>query len=140
VVFSNSFARRLLADAFEVLHAETPLHHDELCAALVSLPVTVEIGDERLAPVIVAGGLTVADARADARVTISTSLAATLALLDARHTLVESIHSGAIDVRGTAEALDAAAGAFTVFLHGLVRAPSGPRLLEQLRREVGNGQ
>jgi hypothetical protein len=98
--------------------------------------VNVEIAPRSLAPHVVEGRLVVGDPLDAPRVTVRTTLAATLALLEARCTLVEAVARGQLDVRGDADALDAAADAFALFLHGLVRAPSSPRLLEALRREA----
>ena len=64
------------------------------------------------------------------------STVARLVWIDAHGTLLDAVARGALDVRGTADALDAAADAFATFLHGMVRAPSSARLLADLRREV----
>jgi hypothetical protein len=129
-------ARRLLGKAFAVLRAEAAVHHAMLCDALAALPANVRVGGEALAPRIDGGQLVVGDPWEAARVAIDTHLATVLALLEARCTVVEAVARGDLDLRGAADALDAAAGAFSVFLHGLVRAPSSPRLLDELRAVV----
>ncbi len=131
-------AARLLGRAFAVLHAEAPVHADLLCEALARLAVHAQIGAERLAPRVRGGQLVIAAPAGPADVTLRTSLPAMLALLDARRTLVEAVTRGELDVRGAAGALDAAADAFTTFLHGLVRAPSAASLLDELRRHVAD--
>lgn len=139
-------ARRLLGDAFAVLRAEAAAHHAMLCDALAPLPVNVTVGDEALAPQVTGAGLAVGDPCEAPRVAIETRLATVLALLEARCTVIEAVARGDLDLRGTADALDAAADAFAVFLHGLVRAPSSARLLDELRdvvrsnREADHGE
>ena len=129
-------ATRLVARAFDVLHAEAPVHAGLLCEALAGLAVHADIGGERLAPRVAGGRLAVTDPAGPAAVSLRTSLGTMLALLDARRTLLEAITRGELDVRGPADALDAVADAFSTFLHGLVRAPSGALLLDELRRQV----
>jgi hypothetical protein len=131
-------AARLLGAAFEVLRAEAPAHHEALCMAVLALPVNVVVADERLAVHVSTGALHVGAPHAAPEVTVTTSLAATRALLDAERTLVATIERGELDVRGSAAALDAAADAFMVFLHGLVRAPSSVALLVELRCVSGD--
>jgi hypothetical protein len=131
-------ARRLLGGAFAVLHDEAPAHAGMLCEALARLTVHVEVGDEAIAPRVTDGRLAVGDPSGPAGVTIRTDLATVLALLDARRTLVEAVAHGELDVWGAADALDAAADAFSTFLHGLVRAPSSASLLDELRRHVAS--
>lgn len=140
-------ATGLLGRAFAVLHAEAPVHAELLCEALARLAVHALIGAERLAPGVRGGRLVVAAPAGRADVTLCTSLPAMLALLEARQTLVEAVTRGELDVRGAAGALDAAADAFTTFLHGLVRAPSSAHLLDELRlhvaganREIDHGE
>lgn len=139
-MYSSSFddrpARRLLDAAFTLLHDEAPLHARLLAEALNRLSVRIDAGGESLAPRLAAGRLTVAEPSGDERVTIRTSLATVLGLLDAHGTLIDAVSRGALDVRGTADSLDAAADAFSTFLHGMVRAPSAAALLDELRREV----
>jgi hypothetical protein len=139
-VSSSSFddrpARRLLGAAFTLLHEEAPLHAHMLCHALGGVSVRIDAGDESFAPRLCDGKLGVTDACGAESVAIRTSLATVLGLLDAHGTLLDAVARGALDVRGTADALDAAADAFATFLHGMVRAPSSPALLDDLRREV----
>ena len=129
-------ARRLLGAAFTLLHDEAPLHAHMLCEALTRLSVRIDAGGESLSPRLRDGRLAVVDASGAEHVTIQTSLATVLGLLDAHGTLLDAVARGALDVRGTADALDAAADAFATFLHGMVRAPSSARLLADLRRQV----
>lgn len=129
-------ARRLLDAAFTVLHDEAPAHHRQLRDTLAALIVHVVVGGEALAPAVAADRLTVGDPRAPPHVTIRTELATVLALFEARRSILEAVARGELDVRGTADALDAAAAAFSQFLHGLVRAPSSAALLDELRHHV----
>ena len=129
-------ARRLLGAAFTLLHDEAPLHADLLRDALARLSLRIDAGGESIAPQLCDGKLGVTDASGTECVAIRTSLATVLGLLDAHGTLLDAVARGALDIRGTADALDAAADAFATFLHGMVRAPSSPSLLDDLRRQV----
>jgi hypothetical protein len=140
-------ATRLLGRAFAVLHAEAPAHAGLLCDALARLAVHALVDGERIAPRVVAGRLAVGEPAGRADVTLRTSLPTMLALLEARRTLLDAVNRGELDVWGPAGALDAAADAFSTFLHGLVRAPSSAHLLDELRlhvaganREIDHGQ
>jgi len=106
--------------------------------AVLALPVNIVVAHERLAARVAGGKLHVGTPHVAPSVTVTTSLAATRALLDAERTLVAAIERGELDVRGQAAALDAAADAFMLFLHGLVRAPSSAALLAELRRVSGD--
>jgi len=119
-----------------VLHDEAPLHAHMLGEALARLSVRIDAGRESIAPRLRDGRLAVVDASGAERVTIHTSLATVLGLLDAHGTLLDAVARGALDIRGAADALDAAADAFATFLHGMVRAPSSTKLLAALRRQV----
>jgi hypothetical protein len=123
-----------------MLHDEAPLHAHMLSEALARLSVRIDAGGESFAPRLRDGRLAVVDATGAERVAIHTSLATVLGLLDAHGTLLDAVARGALDLRGTADALDAAADAFATFLHGMVRAPSSPNLLAELRREVSSAR
>ena len=131
-------ARRLLAAAFATLRAEAPVHHGLLCDALAELTVHIVADGEHLAPRPFAAGLEVVEPRGAPGVTIRAGLAAVLALLEARRTLVDAIARGELDVWGSPDALDAAADAFASFLHGMVRAASSAALVDDLRRCVAD--
>jgi len=131
-------ARRLLVAAFDLLGAEARVHHGLLCAVLETLPVDLHVGPERLRPRVHAARLIVVEPDGPARVTVRTDLATVDALLDARRTVLDAVTRGELFVRGAADALDAAAEAFSICLHGLVRCRSGPALLDDLRRHVSN--
>jgi hypothetical protein len=129
-------ARRLLAAAFGVLCDEAPIHHANLRAVLAQLIVHIVVGGDAFAPELAADRLAVGDPRGAAQVTLRTELATALALFEGRRTIVAAVTHGELDVRGSPDALDAAAAAFAHFLHGLVRAPSSAALLDQLRDVV----
>jgi hypothetical protein len=131
-------ARRLLLAAFDVLGAEAEVHYRRLCAVLQALAVDLHVGTELLSPRVHAARLIVVEPDGSARVTVRTDLAAAYALLDGRRTLLESVTHGELDIRGAADALDAAADAASIFLHGLVRCRSGAALFDDLRRHVSN--
>jgi hypothetical protein len=53
-----------------VLHGEAPAHAGLLCEALARLAVHVEIGGERIAPLVIAGRLAVGEPAGRADVTL----------------------------------------------------------------------
>jgi hypothetical protein len=126
-------ARRLLGAALDALRREAPAHRDLLCGTLAALAVNLHVDREALGVRAAAGGLAITEPAASARVTIRTDLATAYALLDARLTILEAVRTGRLDARGSAIDLAVAAEALSVFLHGLVRCPSGAVLLRDLR-------
>jgi len=143
-VSSNSYAdapaRRLVAAALDVLAREAPAHHDELRHLVSAVAMNLFVGDEAFALRSRAGDIELEPPLEDPRLVVTTSLDAACALLDARRTLRETIDRGELDLQGSADAMDTAASAFAIALHGLVRAPSSPALLEALRRQVGDAR
>jgi hypothetical protein len=119
-----------------VLRAEAPAHHEALCAVLAALPIELVIDGESLELLVSDGAIAVGPVIESPLVTVTTSLRTARALLEARRTMVAAIERGELDVRGHADALDDAAEALSLFLHGLVRAPSSPPLLDDLRHHV----
>jgi hypothetical protein len=128
-------AARLLRRAFAVLDEEAPSHAALLRAALSGLRLIIDVDGERLSPRADDGRLAIAAVTDEgAEVRIATSMAAAIALLDDRRTLLEALHAGELRAWGAARDLAHAGRVLSTFLHGLVRCPSAPALLTELRR------
>lgn len=131
----------LLDEAFEVLRRESPEHLGLLRDALGGRVVALVVDGERM----LSDGDSLGTAAASAALTVGTDARTVLALLDDRLTLLDAVRSGALRARGHRSAIAAAEAAMRAFLHGLVRCPSAPGLLVQLRhlvaeRETDHGQ
>jgi hypothetical protein len=129
-------ARRLLRAALDTLGREAPAHHDLLCGTLAALPVDLDIDRDAFSVRVADGALSVAAPTDPPRVTLRTDLATAHALLDAQLTVLDAVRRGWLDVRGRAGDLAVAAEALSMFLHGLVRCPSGGALLRDLRAQA----
>ena len=131
-------AQRLLDDAFAVLREEAPAHHAALRDVIAKLSINIEVRAERFAATVVDGAIHTTEPVSSPDVVVTTTLIAAQRLLEGRCTLVEAIEASQLDVRGNADALDSASAAFSLFLNGLVRAPSAPGLLRDLNQSVAS--
>src|SRR5690348_10473451 len=75
-------------------------------------------------------GLVLGRAPSDAAVVLRTTRDVLVDLLEGRRTLVDSAMDEAFEVRGAPDDVLASFDALAAFLHGAVRSPSMPRLLE----------
>lgn len=127
----------LLDEAFAVLRDESPVHARALREKLVDRVIVFTVDGERM----VSGGAglvpaTFGDAARGPDLQVDTDSATVLALLDDRITLLDAVRAGSLRARGPRAAIAAAEEAMRVFIHGLVRCPSAPRLLVRFRRIV----
>lgn len=116
-----------------MLAEESPYHGDLLARHLATLTIDIVVGPERFT-VRGLDGRSVATTGTPKRpdVTVTSTLATCRELLAGRTTMLAAIRARRLDVRGSIGTLLSASRALDVFLHGLVRAPSAPRLVEQL--------
>lgn len=127
---------RLLKRALDVLARESAWHHERLRALLSSLSIGVGIAGETLTIGADAARVTVAPVLELTAVAVYTELTTVLLLLEARATVLEMVRRGRLDLFGTPEALLRAGDGVELFLNGLVRCPSAPALLSELRAAV----
>jgi hypothetical protein len=131
----------LLAASFAALAAELPAAHARMCARLSGRAVALHVGEERLL-------VTFAEGRGEVRslpagedpgvdVRIATSHRAILDVLDARRSLAEAVLADEVLVVGDLAHLAEAQEGLVAYVHGGVRCPSFPGLVERFRRLGG---
>jgi hypothetical protein len=128
----------LLRRSLEHLAAEVPGSYQYLRTELGALVVEVDVDGEVFS---VRGGvrLAVADGGAsDAGARITTSRCAVLDVLDAGLALGDAVSAGRVDVHGSLDDVLRAHDALLAYVHGAVRAPSVPGLVDGLRGEGGS--
>lgn len=113
--------------AWRILRDESPEHHRMAEGIFAEVFVSIEVDGERVMP-------SRARDEGGRELQLSTTPATLLAVVGGDLTLVEALEEGRLDGRGSATAISAAERGMTVFVHGLARAPSGPRVLDDLRR------
>jgi hypothetical protein len=137
----NSSARRrrpfreFLDEALYALRAELPWVWRALCAALHARAVDLAVDGELVRVRGDAEGLSVTPLRAAGELTESVSLrtsrAVIVGLVEARDTFVDAVTHDRVTLRGGVDDLLAFHDALVVFLHGAVRCPSFSRLLDE---------
>ncbi|WP_437968043.1 hypothetical protein WMF04_01520 [Sorangium sp. So ce260] len=131
---------RLLAESFAALAAELPEAHARVAARLAGLPVAIRVDGERFVVEGDGGAARVRAAGAEeepaAAVRVATSRRAILDVIDARRSLAEAVLADEVEVAGALERLVAAREALIAYVHGAVRCPSFPALLERFRRSA----
>lgn len=123
----------LLRQSVGHLAAEVPDSYRLMLDTLRELEVNLEVNGEYLH---VSGGrrLEVYDgAGDDAGVTITTTRAAMLDVLDANVGLREAVEAGTVSIRGSLDDVLRAYDTIIAYVHAAVRAPSQPELLMALR-------
>ncbi|WP_437335482.1 hypothetical protein WME98_25045 [Sorangium sp. So ce296] len=128
---------RLLAESFAALAAELPEAHARVSARLAGRAVAIRVDGERFVVEADGGAPQVRAAGADeeaAAVRVATSRRAILDVLDARRSLAEAVLADEVEVVGALERLVEAREALLAYVHGAVRCPSFPALLERFRR------
>ncbi len=134
---SSSEAERLVRRAVDVLESEAPTHARMFATTLHDLIVVVDLGND--AVTISARGETilVAEAKREhAQVRVKTTLATGLALVRGDASIIDAIHTGELDAYGEVTRLERASRAMEVFVHGMVRCPSGSTVVEELQRTI----
>ncbi|XXX77463.1 hypothetical protein WMF30_01640 [Sorangium sp. So ce134] len=129
---------RLLAESFAALAAELPEAHARVSARLAGRAVAIRVDGERF--VVDADGCAARVRAAGAgeepaeAVRVATSRRAILDVIDARRSLAAAVLADEVEVVGALERLVEAREALLAYVHGAVRCPSFPALLERFRR------
>lgn len=126
--------------AFSILDVELPEMHRRLATTLAGVVVGLEIDGEQMTVsfrgasgadppvVLVRSGF---DASLDAR--IATDAGTILRVVDGELTLIEAVDQGAVRARAELGVLQELLAGLGVFVHGGVRCPTFPALLESFR-------
>ncbi|ORB28336.1 SCP-2 sterol transfer family protein [Mycolicibacterium parafortuitum] len=123
----------LLRRSVRQLETEVPDSYRHTLDALGPLAVALSVDGERFS---LSGGdrLVVTDGEpADAAVSITTSRATMLDVLDAHVALTDAVEAGAVEVRGSLEHVLRAHDTLRAYVHAATRAPSHHGLLDALR-------
>lgn len=129
----GAFVRRGLA----ALRAELPWAFARMAARLDGRDVLLVVDGERVPVRAAAGDVAVREGAAFApRVTLHTDGLTVLRLADAEVTVVDATLDGSLVLSGSVDDLVAFHDGLQAFLHGAVRSPSFPALLDRFRRHV----
>jgi hypothetical protein len=120
-----------LARCLDALEAEVPVAYGRMARALAGRAVAIDIEGDR-AMLSMASGRHALSCDVDAGCAVELTLTEAVIgrLLDARCTVLDAVLGGEVVLRGAAEDLAALHDALLAFVHGAVRSPSAPRLLE----------
>ena len=129
---SSSAIERLIRRAVGILESENPLHTRLFHEALGPLAIVLEVGPETLRLSSSEGALSIAHA-SHGDVHVRTTMALVPSLVRGEVSVVEAVRAGRLEIHGKAPMLDRAAHAIEVFLHGILRCPSGKELMTDLQ-------
>ena len=145
-MFSSSSATNsdsvagLLAESFSMLSREVPESFARMCARLEGKAVWIEVDEERFV-VEVRGGSALVRAQgpgaegeaAGGAASIATSKRAICDVIDARTSLADAVIADEVRAVAPLARLVDVLGGLSMYVHGAVRCPSFPRLLERFR-------
>lgn len=127
----------LLAESLKVLAEEVPAAHERMCARLAGKAVQIHVDEERFVVEIDEGGAGARIVRAGeglaAEALIETSKRAIADVIDARCSLAEAVLAGDVNAVAPLHRLVDILAGLSTYVHGAVRCPSFPRLLERFR-------
>ena len=125
----------LLDESFTVLRREVPEAHRRMCAELSGDGVAIRVDDESV--VVACNGFEMRVRKGNARTgtiaEIRTSRQAILRVLDGKMTLADAVLTDAVRAQASLEALVRLNRGLAMYVHGAVRAPSFPELLERFQ-------
>jgi hypothetical protein len=122
-----------LEHSMTLLAAEKPLVYARLCAFLRDREARVTVDDERTGIAFPAGAFRLCDDVEHPFIELSSSRATVLAVVDGRLTLEEAVWGEHLELRGHLDDLVRFHDALVLYLHGAVRCPSFPWLLDRYR-------
>jgi hypothetical protein len=123
-----------LERCLDALEAEVPVAHGLVVRALTGRAVAIDIEGDRVT-LAMASGRHCLTRGVDAGCAVELALTEAVIgrLLDARCTVLDAVLGGEVVLRGAAEDLAALHDALLAFVHGAIRSPTAPRLLESYR-------
>lgn len=120
-----------LERCLDAVENEVPAAYRRVVRALDRRAVAIAIGDELGTLSMAHGRHAIApDASAECALELSMTEATIRCLLEGQLTIVDAAIAGDLVLRGAADDLAALHDALLAFIHGAVRSPSTPRLLE----------
>ena len=125
--------RGFLAESFAILQREVPAAYAALCRLLTPQEVTLTMDQEPVAIRFEQEHARLLHASDAPTIEVCTDRTLVLDLIDARCTLHEAVLSDRLLLRGRPEALLLFHDGLMLYLHGALRAPSFPTLLQWFR-------
>jgi hypothetical protein len=123
-----------LERCLDALEAEVPVAYGLVVRALAGRAIAIDIDGDRATLSIARGRHALArGAGAGCAIELTLTEAVIGRLLDARCTVLSAVLGGEMVLRGAAEDLAGLHDALLAFVHGAVRSPTAPRLLESYR-------
>jgi hypothetical protein len=126
----------LLDESFAVLRHEVPEAYRRMCLELEGNAVVITVDDE--AVIVASDGVAMhvetVSAATRTSAEIRTSRQAILRVLDGETGLADAVLSNAVSARASLETLVQLNRGLAMYVHGAVRAPSFPGLLDRFRR------
>jgi len=120
-----------LERCLDAIETEAPLAYRRVACALGGRAIAINIGDGLATLSMASGRHRVArDAGSGCAVELTLTDAVIGRLLEGRCTVLDAVFAGDLVLRGSADDLAALHDALLAFIHGAVRSPSTPRLLE----------
>ena len=125
----QSFAA-FVETSLAALHRECPAAYDKMCQLLASREIAVDVDDEVVYLVFTADTVSLTNGPGDTQVTMQTTRRTILDLVEARTTFNSAILEGRLSLQGQSSDIADFYEGFLIYLHGAVRSPSFPALLE----------
>ncbi|MBI4516544.1 MAG: hypothetical protein HY699_12100 [Deltaproteobacteria bacterium] len=126
-----------LAESFAVLRRELPHAYEEMCRRLAPRAVAITVDDDTVCLRFERAAALTVIAHQRPALSVRTTRAAILALVDAQSTLLEAVLAEQLQLRGHPDDVLGFYDGLMAYLHGAVRAPSFPQLLQSYRLNSG---
>lgn len=128
-----------LSTSLAAIERDAPAVYALLGRCLGERRVRVDVGGEVLSVGVEHGCVTVGEAAGKAAIEARTTRGAIVALADGRATLEEAVMDGRVEIRGSAEDLEAGMDALAAYLNGAARCPELLRWMDEFRGEAAGG-
>jgi len=123
----------LLRDSLATLAREVPSCHRQLLSSLAPETVSCQVDDERFSMVFTADAVMLSPWRRAAALEVEISRQVVSRLLGGEITVREALLADELRVRGATSALLRLTDGLCAYLHGAVRSPSFPALLQRFQ-------
>lgn len=120
-----------VATSLSTLQRECPEAYHTMCQLLASREIVVNVDGEVVYLVFTANNVSITHEPVNAQVQMQTSRQTILDLVEARTTFNHSVLDGKLSLRGQSVDIADFYEGFMIYLHGAVRSPSFPALLEE---------
>jgi N-methylhydantoinase B/oxoprolinase/acetone carboxylase alpha subunit len=140
-VSSSSSARNtslgaLLEESFEILLREVPEAHRRMCTTLKGAAVSIHVDDDHVVALFDAATATVGNDTSRVTTDVATSRQAIIDVVEGRLSLYDAVLADVVRARAPLDALVQLYDGLVMYVHGAVRSPSFPKLLERFRKST----